>query len=502
MGAAFRARMNWLHTWAGVGLGGILFAIFWMGTLAVFDREIDRWMMPATRLAAPDEAISLDDMWARYSPPPGSPQWSMNMPVDRVPVLRISYRQPSGRFISHQHDPATGGTLPPAETLGGTGFIYPFHYMLHLRAWSLGYWLVGLAGMAMLALCVSGVIVHHKIFADFFTFRAASKPRRLILDLHNLAGVLGLPFHLAIALSGLIIFYPIFFPSAWRAVYPDQRTFNADTLGTWSRPASSGSAGLASLDAMAVEARRLWDGRGPFFLRIWHPESSNSFVEFRRSYDDGVGLNTDAIYFDGATGRVLHQYAEPRPVMSAYRFIVGLHFIQFRHWTLRWLYFALGLGGCVLIATGYLFWLAARRKKHAQLGLRGACIVESLTIGFVSGIIVATLSFFAVNRMLPPGSRLLGQDRAALEVWTFCLVWAGTFAHAALRPRHAWAEQCWAITVLAGSAVLLNWITTSDHLWRSLSHRHLWPIAVMDLLLLLTATVAAGTARRSRWRSS
>ena len=51
-------------------------------------------------------------------------------------------------------------------------------------------WLVGLAGMAMLALCVSGVIIHRKIFVDFFTFRSGSKPRRLILDLHNVTGVL------------------------------------------------------------------------------------------------------------------------------------------------------------------------------------------------------------------------------------------------------------------------------------------------------------------------
>ena len=44
--------MGWLHTWAGLVLGAILFAIFWMGTLSVFDREIDRWLMPETRLPA------------------------------------------------------------------------------------------------------------------------------------------------------------------------------------------------------------------------------------------------------------------------------------------------------------------------------------------------------------------------------------------------------------------------------------------------------------------
>ena len=45
----FRASMNWLHTWAGVVLATVLFTIFWMGTLSVFDREIDRWAIAETR---------------------------------------------------------------------------------------------------------------------------------------------------------------------------------------------------------------------------------------------------------------------------------------------------------------------------------------------------------------------------------------------------------------------------------------------------------------------
>ena len=52
--------MAGLHTWAGVVIGSLLFAIFWMGTLSVFDREIDRWMNPGSRLspALASQAIS------------------------------------------------------------------------------------------------------------------------------------------------------------------------------------------------------------------------------------------------------------------------------------------------------------------------------------------------------------------------------------------------------------------------------------------------------------
>ena len=87
---------------------------------------------------------------------------------------------------------------------------------------------------------------------------------------------------------------------------------------------------------------------------------------------------------------------------------------------------------------------------------------------------IATLAFFVVNRLLPLGaSHLLDQDRAALEIWTFYLAWLVTFAHAWLRPRRASVEQCGTIAALALAAVLLNWLTTGDHLARSLAHRHL-----------------------------
>src|SRR5690606_24513666 len=45
----FRQAMAWLHTWFGLVLGFVLMAAFFFGALSVFDREIDRWALPATR---------------------------------------------------------------------------------------------------------------------------------------------------------------------------------------------------------------------------------------------------------------------------------------------------------------------------------------------------------------------------------------------------------------------------------------------------------------------
>jgi len=495
MGQTFRESMAWLHTWAGVVLGALLFAIFWMGTLSVFDQEIDRWMMPETRLAEPD-STSLDYLVgvAREAAPEAS-RWSFALPTERSPVVRLIFRNAAGDPFFRDIDTKTGVLLPDSGTRAGTRFIFPFHFNLHLKWKEVGYWLVGLAGMSMLVLLVSGVVIHRKIFADFFTFRWSRKLPRSSLDLHNLTGVLGLPFHFLITLSGLIVFFALYFPNVIDTVYGGDRVaFNRDVYGGVQREPTSVPAPLASLDAMASEATRHWQGDPPYYVEISWPGDANATVTMYRSVAQAVDMNVDTVYFDAATGEVLHSHTA-RPVVHVQRFIAGLHFIQFDHWPLRWLYFLLGLSGCVMIATGYIYWLEARRKRHVKLGLPGVRLVEGLTVGSVTGIVIATLAFFVANRLLPLGVSFAGYERAALEVWTFYLVWLATFAHAWLRPGRAWREQCWAIAALALLAPVLNGITTGDHLLKTLLEGY-WPVAGMDLLLLVGAGIAVYSAHK------
>lgn len=499
----FRKSMAWLHTWAGVVLGSVLFAVFWMGTLSVFDREIDRWMMPATRISptAPAAApVSLDSVARAVLPsvPAGASQWRVDLPTERTPVMRFTYKASGVDPAPRQMDPQTLAFLPPQGTLGGSGFFFPFHYGLHLQWMEIGKWIVGVAGMAMLLLLVSGVVIHRKIFSQFFTFRPRKSLQRSSLDLHNLVGVLGLPFHFVITLSGMVIFMMMYFPQAYSGAYGEGKAakaeFFADAYGKYSRPRANAPGTLGSLDTMADVARREWGGTEPYFVRVWHPGDANSYVELRRSYAREVTMNVDQIFFDAASGDVLHRF-QAAPVMSAQRFISGIHFIQFEHWTLRWLYFVAGLAGCVLIATGFLFWLEARRARHAARALAGVRVVEGLTVGSVTGIIVASLALLAANRLLPPAHGLDGDHRAALEVWLFYLVWIATFVHAWWRGMAAWREQAWAVCVLAVGCVLFNALTTGDHPLRSLMDGQ-WAVAGVDLTLLALALLAGWCARK------
>lgn len=502
MGPTFGKAMTWLHTWAGVVLGGLLLAIFWTGTLSVFDREIDRWMMPGTRLMSGTASVSLDRAAAVAAAvvPAQARQWRVDAPTAREPVLRLSYQDRNGNYVYRAIDPGTYRLIPDQGTEGASRFIFPFHFRLHLTWMQLGYWLVGLAAMAMLVLLVSGVVIHRKLFAEFFTFRPRRRFQRSVLDLHNLTGVLGLPFHFVITLSGLVIFIGVYFPQAHVGAYgfgEPAASYRAEAFPSYTRPKANQPGVLASLDAMVAQAEREWaDARssGVRTVRVWHPGDAHSYVELRRAYDRDITMNLDRIYFDGASGAVLHRF-EAAPVLTVQRFISGLHFIQFEHWTLRWLYFLAGLAGCAMIVTGFLFWIEARRAAHARKDLAGARTVESLAVGSATGVVLATLAFFAANRLLPLAAGFAGQDRAALEIWVFFLAWAGSFVHAWRRSTVAWREQCRAICFMAVACALLNAATTGDHLLRTLSSGQ-WAVAGMDAMLLATVAISAWVAHR------
>ncbi|MEM1271040.1 MAG: PepSY-associated TM helix domain-containing protein [Bacteroidota bacterium] len=501
MKETFRRSMHWLHTWAGVVLGSLLFVIFLMGTLSVFNQEIDRWMIPDTRIEAPD-SFSFDAFAETASElGPDAQMWGLILPRERIPFARFFYRDSTGAFSeSKKLDLVSGEVLPKAESFAGTGFIFPFHYSLHLKWKNVGYWLVGLAGMFMLVLLITGVVVHVRmIFKDAFTFRPQGRLLRSTLDLHNLTGVLVLPFHFLIALSGVIIFMNIYFPQAAELAYGEEdepRTeFFGEAYDRYEREAAGVPAtSQASIDAMIEHATAAWDGIPPYFIRVFHPGDANGYVSVRRGYQDHVLFDRNVYFYDAGTGEVLHHF-DVAPVMKAQHFLVGFHIIQFDHWALRWVYFLAGLAGCILIGTGFIYWLEKRRSKHEKLGLKGVRIVEMLTMGSVTGIMVATVAFFAVNRVLPLGIEWAGQERATLEVLAFFLIWIGTFAHAWFRPRQAWKEQLWAIVALSVIAVALNALTTGDHMIRSFSEQQ-WAVFGMDATLLVTAVLSAWIALR------
>ncbi|MCY1383014.1 hypothetical protein D9M69_710980 [compost metagenome] len=65
MFTSVRQALLWVHRFIGVGFSGLLLIAFFMGSLAVYDRELDSWMLPHIRLAPLDAPLSLDQRVVR-----------------------------------------------------------------------------------------------------------------------------------------------------------------------------------------------------------------------------------------------------------------------------------------------------------------------------------------------------------------------------------------------------------------------------------------------------
>ncbi|MBZ8142325.1 peptidase [Rubrivivax gelatinosus] len=534
MFANFRLAMAWLHTWFGLVLGFVLAVAFFFGALSVFDREIDRWAIPQTRFEAqpmPSFDRMLRPIFEQMQPDadnvralrglvdgPLPERWDRvaswgAYTTHRDPVLSVfaSYEVPNAHdpeqlvWGTRTVDPRSGAALSDDSLKIGSQFFYPLHYSLNLHWKDLGAWIVGLAALVMLAALVSGVVLHRRFFREFFTFRPWKSLGRGTLDLHNLTGVAALPFHFFFAFTGLVIFAGLYFPVAHTQLHGlhelHERVEAAETGLPHER--AGVAAPLASVDAMVATAQRRWAERGRSgevgFLTLQHVGDANGTVSIYRAGTDRIALTGEGMHFKASTGELLREDPPRTAVDSVNEFLTGLHLQHFRHWLLRWLYVLGGLLGAACIATGFVLFVEKRKRQHARRGVQGARVVDTLAVTTVTGMLLASAAILVANRLLPEALPARGD----WEQGVFWGAWLLAGLHAAwrsapvaqARPNPAWREQCIAFAVLAVAAVLLNALTTGDHLLKTLAQPY-WPVAGVDLALLAAAAVAALAARR------
>ncbi|WP_260853902.1 PepSY-associated TM helix domain-containing protein [Paraburkholderia sp. BCC1886] len=501
-----RQTMSGLHTWAGLLLGWVLYAMFLTGTVSYFRDETSQWMRPELPhvQTMPDLAevaqrvnLTLSTLAA------GSPQWSFELPTARRSVVDAFWRTPGASsakgqrmFESATFDPSTGEKVVARDTLGGD-FFYRFHFQFYYLPVLWGRLLAGLAAMFMLVAIISGVITHKKIFVDFFTFRWG-KGQRSWLDAHNALSVFGLPFHLMITYTGLVTLMAMYVPwgSQIAVKTPAQRQAMSEQMSAFIQPGKPAhiAAPLAPVDVMVREAEARW-GRGNVArVTVTQGGDANARVAIGRGEASRVSMSPQYLLFDGTNGKLLEvkegvgAAAETRGVLYA------LHLGRFSDLQLRWLYFLTSLGGTAMVGTGLVMWTVKRRQKLADphkphIGFR---LVERLNIASIAGLSIAMTGFLWGNRLLPTALA----DRADAENNVFFIVWGVTLLYAVLRPaKRAWIELLWIAAALLALLPVLNALTTQRPLWRSVMDGD-WVFVGFDLMMWAAALLHAALALR------
>jgi len=533
-GAGLRQTMAGLHIWVGLLFGWLLYAMFMTGSVSFFRSEITQWMhpeVPFTQHVGDNGDVASKVVGTLTTLAPGSPQWSIDLPDARDANAHASWRggqvdgqvQPDGKAI---FDPATGQAMSVRDTWGGE-FFYYFHFTLHYLPSPLGRWIVGLAGMALLVALVSGVIIHKKIFANFFTFRPR-KGQVSWLDAHNAFSVLGLPFHFMIAYTGLVALMTLYVPWGSNMVFDtarDRQTFMAQLHASMPTQIPSGQiAPLADVGNMVRQAETRWGAGHIARVVVNNAGDATARVMVVRGETDRVSVSPQYLLFDGASGTLL-QASEPVGIAAELRSVFyALHLGRFADVVTRFLYFIVSLAGTAMVGTGLVLWAVKRRSraevvarpnagstgspstrpdtqsvarsrmtatKPAPLGLR---LVERLNIAGIGGLSIAMTAFLWGNRLLPVSMA----QRAAWEIHLFFIVWALALGHAMLRPlAKAWFEQWSTAAVLLALLPVLNALTSERNLIASIRSGD-WVFAGVDLTVLALAGMHAVLAVGSR----
>ena len=525
-----RQAMSWLHTWAGLVLGWLLFAIFLTGTLSFFKNEFNLWMQPEMHgLPAPGADVAQKSLDALVRQAPNVTQWIMHLPDERDPAVNLLWRdQANGRFETLRMNPQTGEPVDARKTLGGE-FFYRFHFELRTAQkgrWALqGRWVVGVATMLMFVALITGVVTHRRIFKDFFTFRPAKGGQRAWMDAHNVTGVLVLPFYLMITFSGLMIFHTLYLPAGIATAYKtgkgvDSNAYFADLQGEKadSRVRRGATDKLAPLPPMALapilaQASARWHGGRIGSVQARRDAQGRAVVEVARHDGDRLQYRPPRLLFDATTGQWLDHADATGPAATTYGVLYGLHMARFAGPGLRWALFGFGLLGSLMIATGMVLWSVKRSAKaQATTGRRGAAaagaapavapfgerLVAAINIATLAGLPLACGVYLAANRWIPVG--LEGRADAELAwffgAWGAALLWA--LACTVVRPsRMGWSVALGAAGLVWTALPVINALTTHTHLGVTLPAGE-WVWAGMDLSFLATGLLLGWLSWRLR----
>ncbi len=480
--------MAWVHTWLGLAIGFPFLVVVFMGSLTLFDQELDRWMNPSLRHVEP-QAVRYDELMARLDEiaRPGSFR-IVHPPSPRMPAIEVRFiergKGPGPRYF----DPVTLERLPKIS--GGGSYVFErLHDTLFVTG--RGRVVLGFITLVALAVMIAGIWIHKGHFRNLFVWRREGSRGRSLVDLHTVASLVALPFHLLFTITGLWLVGEVVFPDTIRAVYERPSDFYSEGFGGYSRRPAGEEAKLASVDALAARAQSLWEIGAIGVVNIDHPGDRHALVRFEKTPDSRAIGGPRQLTFDGVDGTLLKDDTADA-VSTLKRTLDEIHRLPYQSYTLRWLCFVLGMAGSVMVATGLLFWLE-KRKSSRPSALHRA--VEALTSSAICGMPIASAGLLALNRVLPES---IGR-RAEVEAIGFFAGWAAlTLLVAAVTWRSGrapWSGLCTLQALACLSAVTLNWWTTGD-LPIPTHPSFVAAIAGVDLTLIGVAAIAIWSAIR------
>lgn len=378
--SSVRANLK-AHSGLGLFIAALLYLVCVTGVVSVYYPDIEQWeqaniadthsVTPAQVQAAlvnmyehhlqqqagkGDKAEGLEDTW-------------VSLPTADMPRFTVGAAPAHGEDEAeeeHEHMEFhlnTDGSLGETVSHEWTHFVVKLHYALTIPGiW--GMTLVGVIGMVLVAMTISGILAHPNLLKNAFSLRINRGERQQQVDLHNRIGVWATPFILAIALTGALIgLGQVLLFTFATGFHKGDTTAITNQLYMPHPEPSKVAAPLMDVTPIVEKFQRDYPDLKAYFLAIHYPGTTAQTAEIGAYVPDRL-VWYDAIQYNAA-GEETKRLGWPDGDvgMQIYASSYRLHFGHFGGLPVKLIYTLLGLGLCFICATGMNIWF--RRQLQA-----------------------------------------------------------------------------------------------------------------------------------------
>lgn len=389
-----------IHGWVGIVSGLALFIAFYAGAITMFEQSLQRWASPQSRLAEPVPAERTSELVAAVlaEHPEAARSYDVHLQTGPENPARVSWTVRGG---DHAEPEIFYAALAPDGSLqveqAGPSPVAQFVDTLHQQVGlpfehEIAMPIMGAIALLYFVALVSGIIVLlPSLVSDFFAVRVGRNVKRMWLDLHNVLGILSVPFHIVMALTAVVFAFHDQFYDLQDATYMERGGPPVEEVS--SPPAD------AQILAPQELARRVEQQAPGFAVHAinYHREEDGSTHASASGSDPRYGLRAptygmaDVDAYTGAITGTDYMPGKQDGWGATITSFFALHFGNFGGTGVRWAYLLLGLAGAFLFYTGNLLWIESRRKRERKSGrvtqTRATRILASLTVGIPLGCV-------------------------------------------------------------------------------------------------------------------
>ncbi|MEM8607564.1 MAG: PepSY-associated TM helix domain-containing protein [Myxococcota bacterium] len=413
------------HSSLGVGLGVLLFATVFSGTVAVLADEMMHWEYSAMRGCAPGDLPiqdAVDDADTRIDL---TVPVVVHLPESDHGCLTVQWMNPDrwNGIEWVRYDPAEKQAAA-LDISGSTWMLVRMHTNFVAQN-AMGRYASGFVGVFFMLSIIAGLLMHRRIREQAYSLNTGGSARKVAADLHKGVGVWAFPFHLLMGLTGAWVGLAglVTAVMGFAALGSQEAVFEA-VIGP-QLEATGRQVEMVNLDDVVEQALDEVPGSDLHFLFLerWKDETARVHVHLGR--DDRLGDDMARIY-SGADGSFVQtlDFSEESPYQQLYAAVGPLHYATYGGTPLKLIYFVLGCVMCVLIASGLAVWIAHRE----QVSTEPSRWPPSLAVGGCAGIVVATAALLAARPFFPSGV-----DPFLFSVALYFSVWVAVIIVAVVR---------------------------------------------------------------------